>query len=66
MMELSTPSVVYPLELSRKFRESFHNNWRRPILGRALSFLKVPTGTFTIKNLLRHYAKQAFKHGEST
>ena len=39
MMELSTPSV----ELSMQFRESFHNDWRRPILGRALSFLKVPT-----------------------
>ena len=24
MMELSTPSIVYPLELSMKFRESFH------------------------------------------
>ena len=32
MMELSTPSVVYPLELSMQFRESFHNHWKRPIL----------------------------------
>ena len=30
MMELSTPTVVYPLELSMQFRESFHNDWRRP------------------------------------
>ena len=32
MMELSTPSVVYPLELSMQFRESFRHDWRRSIL----------------------------------
>ena len=27
--------------------------------------LLVPTSAFTLKNLLRHYAKWAFKHGKS-
>ena len=31
---------------------------------RAISWLKVPTSTFTFKTLLRHYAKQAPKHGK--
>ena len=30
----------------------------------AFSFLKVSTCAFTIKNLLRHYAKWAYKHGK--
>ena len=31
---------------------------------RALSWLKAPTGAFTFKTLLRHYAKQAPEHGK--
>ena len=31
---------------------------------RAFSLLKAPTSAFTVKNPLRHYAKQVFKHGE--
>ena len=30
---------------------------------RAFSWLKAPTGTFTLKTLLRHYAKQTLKLG---
>ena len=30
---------------------------------RAFSLLKAPSNAFTMKNLLRHYTKQAFKHG---
>ena len=29
-----------------------------------ISWLKAPTSAFTLKNLLRHYAKQAFKYGK--
>ena len=29
----------------------------------AFSLFHAPTSAFTVKNLLRHYAKQAFKHG---
>ena len=36
---------------------SFHCAWRRPLL---FSLLKALTSAFSIKNLLRHYAKQAF------
>ena len=32
---------------------------RRPLLGRAFSWLKAPTRAFTFKTLLRHYAKRA-------
>ena len=53
MMELSTPSVVYPLELSMQFRESFHKFLQVRAL--SLNLLKVPTDTFTIRNLLWVY-----------
>ena len=31
---------------------------------RAFSWLEAPTSTFTFKTLLRHYAKQALRHGK--
>lgn len=36
-------------ELSPKFRESLHNNWKRPLLGP----LKAPISTFIFKNLFK-------------
>ena len=54
------------LEVSKKFRESFHNIW---IIApcRAFSLLKLQTNPLKIKNYLRHYTKRClFKHGEFT
>ena len=48
------------LELSTQLREDSHCLERA--VTRAFSLLKAPTNAFTIKNLLRHYAKQAIKH----
>ena len=48
------------LELSTNLREVFIVPGEG-LCTWALSMLKAPSSTFTIKNLLRHYAKQAFK-----
>ena len=42
----------------------FYNQEEGPYLARAFSWLKGPTSTFTLKTLLRHYAKQALNHGK--
>ena len=45
------------VNVSTRFRGSFHNIWRR-CLSSAFSLLKMPTCTFTLMNLWRHYYKQ--------
>ena len=48
------------LELPTKVREEFAIMEKAPT--KSFSWLKVPTNAFTIKNLLRHYAKQVLTH----
>ena len=40
------------------------SQWPEKVPTRTLSLLKVPTSTFTNKNLLSNYCKQVFKHGK--
>ena len=54
--------IAYSVELSTKLREVSQCPNKAPT--RAFSLLKVPSSSFKNKNLLRHYAKQAFKHGK--
>ena len=50
-------SLVNRIELSTNIREVSMFPEKAPT--KAFPLLKAPTGTFTIKNLLRHYTKQA-------
>ena len=45
-----------------KVREDYTNTEKTPT--RAFSWLKAPIRAFTFKTLLRHYGKQAPKHGK--
>ena len=54
--------IAYSVELSTNLREVSQCPNKAPT--RAFSSLKVPSSSFKNKNLLRHYAKQAFKHGK--
>ena len=49
----SVCDVMMWLELGTRFREMSQCLQKSPT--RAVSFLKAPTSTFTINNLLRHY-----------
>ena len=42
----------------------FSQSQRRPLLTRAFSLWKAPIIALTFKTLLRHYVKQAPKHGK--
>ena len=50
----------YRIELATNLREVLR--CPEKALTRALFLLKIPTNAFTIKNHLRHYARQVFKH----
>ena len=56
------PEWMWRVELQTKVREVFTITERVPT--RAFSWLKAHTGTFTVKTLLRHFAKQVPKHGK--
>ena len=51
------------IEVSTKIRE--HSIQSGPLTG-VSPFEKLLTSAFTLKNLLKHYAKQVLKQGEST